>query len=130
MLNLLIKTDQPLAGLYLFEDMKPLYRHEWQADKELAESINREIDFVLKESQKKMTDLEGIGIFSGPGSFTGLRIGHSVANALAYGLSLPISSGKGKSWQKQALTSLLSGENEVLAMPDYGRDARITTPRK
>lgn len=39
-------------------------------------------------------DLTGIEVNTGPGSFTGLRVGVSVANALAYTLKIPVNGKK------------------------------------
>ncbi len=46
--------------------------------------------------RKKMTfkDLEGVEVETGPGSFTGLRVGVSVANALGFGLGIPVNGKK------------------------------------
>lgn len=38
--------------------------------------------------------LEGIEVEIGPGSFTGLRVGVSVANALGYSLNIPVNGKK------------------------------------
>lgn len=38
--------------------------------------------------------LEGIEVETGPGSFTGLRVGASVANALGYSLGIPVNGKK------------------------------------
>lgn len=48
------------------------------------------IDKVLKEKNLKPTDLSNIEIVKGPGSFTGLRVGISIANALSSLLNIPI----------------------------------------
>lgn len=47
---------------------------------------------VLQDAGKKFSDLDGIMIGSGPGSFTGLRIGASAAKALCFALSIPLMS--------------------------------------
>ncbi len=39
-------------------------------------------------------DLEGIEVEKGPGSFTGLRVGVSVANALGFALGIPVNGKK------------------------------------
>ncbi|MBI2019279.1 hypothetical protein HYS95_01250 [Candidatus Daviesbacteria bacterium] len=39
-------------------------------------------------------DLEGIEVETGPGSFTGLRVGVSVANALGFALGIPVNGKK------------------------------------
>lgn len=48
------------------------------------------IDKVLKKGKIKKEDLDEIKVSTGPGSFTGIRVGVSVANALAYSLKIPV----------------------------------------
>lgn len=48
------------------------------------------IDSLLMESSHAKTDLTGIAVAIGPGSFTGLRIGLAVAKGLCVTLNLPI----------------------------------------
>jgi tRNA threonylcarbamoyladenosine biosynthesis protein TsaB len=45
---------------------------------------------VLQESGITIRDLEAVAVGKGPGSYTGLRIGVSVAKGIAYGASLPL----------------------------------------
>ena len=130
MIVLTIKTDNPMAELGLYDDDKQLEYESWQAHRELAETIHIKIAEVLKRKHKDWQDLEGIVCFAGPGSFTGLRIGLSVGNALAYGLSVPIVSQKGDAWLKDGVARLTKGESDPLALPEYGAEAHITTPRK
>ncbi len=51
---------------------------------------------ILKKNKVKFIDLTAIEINPGPGSFTGTRVGVSVANALGYALNLPVNGKKGK----------------------------------
>lgn len=44
--------------------------------------------------QTEFDKLKGIEVETGPGSFTGLRVGVSVANALAYCLNIPVNGKK------------------------------------
>ena len=44
-----------------------------------AEKITRFIDAVIKEAGKSYSDIDAIAVSSGPGSYTGLRIGVSAA---------------------------------------------------
>lgn len=48
------------------------------------------VDDVLRKYHLKLTDIEAIEVNTGPGSFTGLRVGIAVANALSYALNVPI----------------------------------------
>ena len=52
------------------------------------------IDQILKRNKKKLTEITEIEINLGPGSFTGLKVGVSVANALAWVLKIPINGNK------------------------------------
>src|SRR3989344_1067964 len=45
---------------------------------------------VLKKNKLEFSDLKGIEVSTGPGSFTGIKVGVSVANALGYSLGIPV----------------------------------------
>lgn len=48
------------------------------------------IDELLTKSDVKLDDLDALGVVSGPGSFTGLRIGISVTQGLSFALNKPV----------------------------------------
>jgi len=48
------------------------------------------IDLMLKKSNINPTDLSEILVINGPGSFTGVRIGVTIAKTLAFSLNIPI----------------------------------------
>ncbi len=54
---------------------------------------------LLAKENKKLEDLTEIEVFEGPGSFTGLRVGAAIANALGYALKIPVN-GK-KPWEME-----------------------------
>lgn len=100
--------------------------YEWEAGRNLARDL-------LKFLQKKTGDLHnisGIGVMKGPGSFTGLRIGLTVANTLADSLQIPIVGASGKFWQDMALERLRLGENDKMVLPEYGGEAHVTRQKK
>ena len=45
---------------------------------------------LLDENKLSLKQIDGILVNTGPGSFTGLRVGISVANALGYALKIPV----------------------------------------
>lgn len=130
MLILTIRTDNPEAELGLFDGETKLEYETWQAHRELSATIHQKIEHMLHLHDKTWENLEGIVVFEGPGSFTGLRIGITVADALAYGLKIPIVATKDDGWLQKGINRLHAGEQDEIALPFYGRDAHITTPRK
>lgn len=54
-----------------------------------SESAMAVIDSIMKDAALKPGDLNGVLCMGGPGSFTGLRIGFSIAKGLALSLSIP-----------------------------------------
>lgn len=52
------------------------------------------IDKILKKHLLKQEDLSEIKINAGPGSFTGLRVGIAIANALSFVLKIPVNGKK------------------------------------
>ncbi len=54
------------------------------------------IDRLLKKNNIKPTEIEEIEVNSGPGSFTGTRVGVAIANALGFGLDVKVNGSKTK----------------------------------
>ena len=84
--------------------------------REMAEKLLGFIEEKLKENGKTWQDLSEITYFSGPGSFTGLRIGAAVVNTLAHELHVPLYDHH--------------GVKHPIILPDYGRPANISSPKK
>lgn len=107
---------------------------EKELNRNMARDILKFLEDSLRNIGKDYKDLEGIGFFAGPGSFTGLRIGASVVNTLADGLNIPIVAVKkedeNNNWRQKAFEKLKNNENDKIALPFYGRGANITKPRK
>lgn len=129
---LALRTDKPEAELYIYDGQKKLAEIKWPAHRELAETLNTKIEeiFAAGESSISYKDLDGIAVFKGPGSFTGLRIGLSAANAAAYALDIPIVAKSGEDWIEQSLKAFQAGQNDTVAVPEYGGPAYTTKPKK
>lgn len=106
------------AGVEMVEE-----RHAPRCHNEvLAPAVER----LLGALGCRFTDLDGIALSMGPGSYTGLRVGMSYAKGLAFGTGLPVI-------PVPSLPSLLVGEE--LARPDWvaawshGRNVYALQPR-
>lgn len=128
---LAIKTDTAAAELTLLgDDGLAIDAQHHEFGRQMARQLPAAIQALVTAQGRQMDDLSGVLYFSGPGSFTGLRIGAATANALAYGLGVPIVAERGDDWLKTGLSRLQSGESEVTALPFYGAEAHVTAPRK
>lgn len=130
MIILTIRTDKPEAELGLFDNEQQLAYETWYAHRELSMTLHTKILELLTHQDKDLQDVDGIVCFAGPGSFTGLRIGLTVANTLAYSLSIPIVASKGEQWATEGCHRLLEGETETIALPEYGAPVNITKQKK
>ena len=130
MLVLTIRTDKPEAELGLFSGSDKLAYSAWLAHRQLAETIHIKIKELLESQGHSLDDLEGMLVYEGPGSFTGLRIGISVANTLAYSLNIPIIAATGEAWLQTGIQAIHDGQNQRIVLPEYGSPPHITTPRK
>lgn len=126
-----LRTDSSSAELYLFDiGGSQIASKAWQADRTLARWLLKNIDDFLHENATSKEALKGIFVFEGPGSFTGLRIGITVANALATSLNIPIIGERTDDWVHNSVERLVQGRNDQIVLPFYGADARITQPKK
>jgi len=130
MLIVTIRTDKPEAELGIYKELQQVSYHTWLAHRQLAETIHQTLRQLLHDHNLQLSDIEGIVAFKGPGSFTGLRIGLSVANALAYGLGVPIVASEDPEWLEGGTERLLQGESEITALPEYGALPNITVQKK
>lgn len=130
MVILTIRTDNPEAEVGLFDNETKLAYEKWQAHRELSDTLHKKIKGLLDAQGKEFKDLGGIVCFQGPGSFTGLRIGITVADTFAYGLKVPIVAEQGDNWVEKGIKRLLDGQDDQIALPHYGAPVHITQQRK
>jgi tRNA threonylcarbamoyladenosine biosynthesis protein TsaB len=124
-----IRTDKPEAEVGLFDETgKRLTYETWQAHRELNTTIIGKLEKLLHD--KSFDDLSGIVFYAGPGSFTGLRIGATLANTLASELDISIVGTSKDNWIKEGVNKLATKPAIRQAYPEYGRSARTTKPRK
>jgi tRNA threonylcarbamoyladenosine biosynthesis protein TsaB len=129
---LAIKTSDATAQLRLYKpgNSEVFAEEFWESGRALADELLPRLEGFLKSHKHDWKDLSGIVIYSGPGSFTSLRIGHTVANALADSLHIPIIGATGDDWATTGLDDLAATPPARPALPHYGADAHITPPTK
>lgn len=130
MVILTIRTDKPEAEIGLYNDGTKLAYETWEAHRQLADTLHQKIEDLLKSQKKDWPDIEGIVAYHGPGSFTGLRIGLTVANTLSYALKVPAVGQTGDDWITQGIDRLVSGKSDQLVMPEYGAPVHITAQKR
>lgn len=85
-----IETSTPAGSIALIDEEEIISEYTYQGKLEHSTWLIPAIDTVLKDAGLSVREIEGIAVSSGPGSFTGLRIGVSTAKGLAYGLNIPL----------------------------------------
>ncbi len=68
----------------------PVSVRESSVPNDHASMILQHIDDCLKDAEIGLSELAGVAISQGPGSFTGLRVGVSTAKAICFALDLPL----------------------------------------
>lgn len=126
---LAMRTDKPLAELVLLDGGKEVARYEWEAHRQLAATLVRSIQVFLEKNGTTVKKLSGIVVFSGSGSFTGLRIGATVANAIAYSHNLPVVASEGDKWLSEGVRKFSQAKPGKYVIPTYDREPNITKPK-
>lgn len=85
-----IETATALCSVALSKDCKILSLRETTEEKSHAGSLTVFIEEILNETHLSVADLDAVAVGKGPGSYTGLRIGVSVAKGLCYGSGIPL----------------------------------------
>lgn len=62
----------------------------WASDRRQGHETLPHLLRLLEESSRRLNDASAVAVGTGPGSFTGLRVGMSLAKGLAIALDLPL----------------------------------------
>ena len=54
------------------------------------------IEKIIQRNNLKLNDIEEVEVNTGPGSFTGTRVGVAIANALGFGMDIKVNGSKSK----------------------------------
>jgi len=109
LLTFAFDTATSVASAALVRDDQVLGERASRAVEVLAD-----IDGLLREAGMKPSALEGLVVGTGPGSFTGLRLGLAAARGLAFALDVPVAG-------VSTLEALAAGAPGALPVIDAGR---------
>lgn len=85
-MKLLIDTRDSGKISARIESGEQVFEEASEGSPRRPESILLVIERVCKKAGVKLDDIEEINVEEGPGSYTGLKVGVSVANALSFSL--------------------------------------------
>ena len=85
-----IETSTNICSVALFREKKIINIKEINKPRSHSTELGIMINNLLEQSKVEIEILDFIALSSGPGSFTGLRIGSSLAKGIAYSLGIPI----------------------------------------
>ncbi len=87
---LALDTSTAVASVALYDGDAVLAETTWLGGRTHATRLLGEIDAALTLAGRTSDDIAGIAVARGPGSFTGVRVGLSVAKGMAAGLNIPV----------------------------------------
>lgn len=85
-----IETSTEICSVTISENGELLYKKETSEGLSHSKLLTVFIEEILAENNFKLNQLDAVAVSKGPGSYTGLRIGVSVAKGLCYGLGIPL----------------------------------------
>jgi tRNA threonylcarbamoyladenosine biosynthesis protein TsaB len=86
---LAIDTSSDRAGVALFND-HDMYLRQWPSVRAQTTQVLPMIRQLITAANLTVADLAAVAVATGPGTFTGLRIGMSLAKGFALGRSIPL----------------------------------------
>jgi tRNA threonylcarbamoyladenosine biosynthesis protein TsaB len=87
---LAIETSEKLCGVSLLLNENEYYSAKIFLPHSHSEKLFELIEILRDSSSIKLNEIKSVAVSSGPGSFTGLRIGMAAAKGIAAGLNIPI----------------------------------------
>ena len=90
MISLFIDTSTTTAVVALYNNEKSISIIKEENMKDISSHIMPMIDNLFNNNNLRINQVDKIFVVNGPGSFTGLRIGVTIAKTLAWSLNIPV----------------------------------------
>lgn len=85
-----IETSTAICSVAVSEDGQNIYSEEERRGPNHATTLGTFVDEALRHADRLTGPLDAVAVSCGPGSYTGLRIGVSMAKGIAYGRGLKL----------------------------------------
>lgn len=108
---LYIDTSSSYLYTAIVEDDKTIAEIKTEFGQSLSEVALPEIVSMFEKNNLKASDIDKIIVVNGPGSFTGIRIGITIAKVYAWSLKIPITT----IYSLEAMA--ISSENKIIHVP-------------
>jgi tRNA threonylcarbamoyl adenosine modification protein YeaZ len=113
--QLLIDTSSNQLAIGIADDYEVVYKVQYPALQKQSELATVEISKALKKLDIDVSELKRIIITKGPGSYTGVRVGLTIAKVMSYVHSIPVCA-------VSTLQALVGMEPKALALLDAKSD--------
>lgn len=90
MLILALDTSGDICSVALFDGGRELSTLRFRHERALSERLPGAVEFLLRDRGVTLRDAEGFAVGLGPGSFTGVRVGVTLAKTWAHVLLKPL----------------------------------------
>ena len=110
MISLFLDTSTSRFIVGIYKDKKEIYFDNSEANNDLSSRVLPKIKDALESVSLTVGDIDDIYVVNGPGSFTGIRVGVTIAKTLAWSLKKPI-------YTISELQLLASGSNSRFTIP-------------
>lgn len=106
-----IDTSSEINSLCISDGERPIVSIQWSKEFSTSKNISNFTEYALNKAGLKVENIDAFAVSSGPGLFTGLRVGIAFAKGLAWSLNKP-----------------LFAINTMEAIASRGFDARYISP--
>jgi tRNA threonylcarbamoyladenosine biosynthesis protein TsaB len=120
---LCIETATSVCSVALMNGDKIVSIREDKEGFSHSEKLTVFISEITKESGIVLKDLKAIAVSSGPGSYTGLRIGVSVSKGLCYALDKPLIGIS--TLEAMAYGAIMGMSSKIKSHPDSNRESKF-----
>lgn len=87
---LVIDTCADKLIISIIQNMEMIYYYGEKSDTTLSKKANSILAKAFEETGLNIRDIDKIFIVNGPGSFTGIRVGVTIAKTIGYCLNIPL----------------------------------------